>query len=59
VVAGGGGDVEDAGEAQDGDGEVAQAGHDAGAVGGADLGSVFVVGDIADLLQGSCCVRKP
>jgi len=47
VVSGGGGDVEDTAEAEDGDGEVAQAGHDAGTVGGADLGTVFVVGDIA------------
>jgi len=48
VIAQGGGHVGVAGQAQDGDGEVAQAGHDAGAVAGADLGAVLVVGDVAE-----------
>ena len=48
VIAQGGSDSGVAGQAQDGDGKVAQAGHDAGPVAGADLGAVFVVGDVAD-----------
>jgi hypothetical protein len=39
---GGGQGLNVSGEPQDGDGEVTQAGHDAGAAGGADLGAVFV-----------------
>ena len=46
VIAQGGGDAGVAGQAQDGDGKVAQAGHDAWPVAGADLGSVLVVGDV-------------
>jgi hypothetical protein len=53
MVAQGGGDAGFPGQAQDGDGQVAQAGHHAGAVAGADLGAVLVVGDVADLLWGS------
>jgi len=51
VVAQGGGDAGLPGQPQDGDCQVAQAGHHAGAVGGADLGAVFVVGDVADPVQ--------
>jgi len=51
VVAQGGGDAGVAGQPQDGDGQVAQAGHDAGAVAGADLGAVLVVGDVTDPVQ--------
>jgi len=47
VVTPGGGDAGVAGRSQDGDGQVAQAGHDAGAVGRTDLGAVFVVGGVA------------
>jgi hypothetical protein len=50
-MTGGGGDVEDTAQAKHADREVAQAGHDARAVGGADLGAVFVVGDVADPVQ--------
>ena len=39
------------GEAQDADGEVAQAGHDMGSVAGAYLGEVFSEGDVADPVQ--------
>jgi len=38
-------------ESQGADGQVRQAGHDAGSGAGADLGSVFVVGDVADPVQ--------
>ena len=38
-------------QAQGADGEVAQAGHHSGSGAGADLGSVFVVGDVADPVQ--------
>ncbi|MGI5182402.1 tyrosine-type recombinase/integrase [Dactylosporangium sp. CA-152071] len=48
MVAVGGGDVGVAGEAEDVDGGVAEGGHDLRAGAGADLGSVFVVGDVAD-----------
>jgi site-specific recombinase XerD len=51
VVAEGCGDVGGPGQAQDGDREVAQAGHDSGAVAGADLGAVLVVGHVADPVQ--------
>src|ERR1035438_3095228 len=44
VVAQGGGDAGVAGQAQDGDGQVAQAGHDAGAVPGTDLGGILAEG---------------
>jgi hypothetical protein len=51
VVAAGGGDAGVAGEPEDGDGEVAQGGHHLGSVAGADLGGVFVVGDITDVVK--------
>jgi hypothetical protein len=47
-MAQGGSDAGFSAQAQDGDGQVAQAGHDAGAVAGADLGAVLVAGDVAD-----------
>ena len=46
-----GGDVGGAGEAVQADHEVAQRGHDLRAGAGADLGSVFVVGDVADPVE--------
>src|SRR5881394_1905411 len=52
VTAVGLGDIGPAAEFQDCDGEVAQGGHDGGAVAGADLGAVFAVGDVADVMQG-------
>lgn len=39
------------GELQDRDDEVPQGGHDLGAGAGADLGGVFAVGDVADVVQ--------
>jgi len=51
VVAAGGGDGGVAGEPEDGDGEVAQGGHGLGPVAGADLGGVFAVGDITDVVE--------
>lgn len=54
VVSVGGGDVGDAGEAQDADGGVSLGGHDLWSGAGADLGSVFVVGDVAYM----CAVRR-
>ena len=53
VVTGGGGDAGGSGEFDDRDGEVADGGHDLGPVAGTDLGVVFAVGDVADVLQGS------
>lgn len=52
MVAGGGGDVVVTGHFHDRDGQVAQGGHDLGAVCGADLGGVLAVGDVADVVQG-------
>ena len=51
MVAQGGGDAGFPGQAEGCDGEVAQAGHDAGGVAGADLGAVLAVGDVADPVQ--------
>src|SRR5829696_3176175 len=51
VVAQGGGDVASAVEAQDRDGEVAQAGHGPRGGAGADLGGILGKGDIADVVQ--------
>ena len=51
-MAAGGGDAGVPGDLEDGDGEVAQGGHDLGAAAGAGLGGVFAVGDIADVVQG-------
>jgi len=51
VVAQGGGDAGGSGQPQDGDGQVAQAGHDAGAAGGTDLGAVFVEVNVADPVE--------
>lgn len=48
MVAVSGGDVGDAGQAERGDGEVADGGYDLGAGSGADLGSLLVVGDVSD-----------
>ena len=50
-MAQGGGDVGDSGQPQDGDGEVAQAGHDPGTVGCSDLRPVFVEHDVAHPVQ--------
>jgi hypothetical protein len=44
------GDVVDADQAQNADGEVAKGGHHAGSVPGASLGTVFVEGDVAKKL---------
>jgi hypothetical protein len=52
VVAGGSGDVGVPGHLHDSDGQVAQGGHDLGAVAGTDLGGVLAVGDVADVVQG-------
>jgi hypothetical protein len=46
-----GGDAGVACQPQDGDGEVAQGGHDPGATGGADLGAVFVEVQVTDPVQ--------
>jgi hypothetical protein len=51
VVAQGGGDADATGEPQDGDNQVAQAGHDAGAAGGADLGPVLIEIHVPDPVQ--------
>lgn len=51
MVAEGGGDAGVACQPQDGDGEVAQAGHDTRGAGGADLGSVFAEVQVADPVQ--------
>ena len=45
------GDVGGTGQAEKADGKVAQGGHDAGAVAGADLGAVLVEGDVTDPVQ--------
>jgi len=37
---------------EDCEGEVAQGGHDLGAVAGADPGGVFAAGDFADVVEG-------
>ena len=52
VAAAGGGDVRRAGEFEDRDGQVPQGGHDLGSVAGADLGGVFAVGEVADVVDG-------
>src|SRR5674536_390474 len=51
MVSEGCGDVGGLGQAQDGDREVAQAGHDAGAVAGADLGQVLAERHVADPME--------
>jgi hypothetical protein len=51
VVAQGGSDAGSSGKAQDGQGEVAQGGHDTWAAAGPDLGEVFAPGDVADPVQ--------
>jgi len=52
VVAQGGSDAGVSGQAQDGDGQVnKEAGHDAGAVAGADLGGILTECHIADPVQ--------
>ena len=51
VVAAGGGDAGVAGHFQDADAEVAQGGQDLGPAAGADLGGVFAVADVADVVQ--------
>src|SRR5674476_604678 len=51
MVSEGCGDVSGLGQAQDGDREVAQAGHDAGAVAGADLGQVLAERHVADPME--------
>lgn len=45
------GDVDDAGQAQEPDRGVAEGGHDVWGVAGADLGVVFVVGDVTGPVQ--------
>ena len=45
------GDVGFPGQAQGADGEVSEAGHDAGSVVSACLGGVFAVGDVADVVE--------
>src|SRR5262249_48476624 len=52
VVAAGGGDAGVSLWLEDSDCQVAQGGHDLGAVAGADLGGVFAVGDVADVVEG-------
>jgi hypothetical protein len=51
VVAAGGGDAGVPGYFQDPDAEVAQGSHGLGPVAGADLGGVFAVADVADMVQ--------
>ncbi|WP_190815684.1 transposase [Saccharopolyspora pogona] len=51
VMSAGGGDVGVAGESEQADGGVAEAGHHLGCVAGADLAAVFVVGYVADPVQ--------
>ena len=51
TLPGGGGDVGPAGQTEQADGGVAQGCHDVGCVAGADLGAVFVVGDVADPVE--------
>jgi hypothetical protein len=48
----GGGDAGGFGEFHDRDGEVADRGHDLGAVASADMGVIFAVSDVADVVQG-------
>lgn len=50
-MAEGSGDVGFSGEAECADGEVAAGGEGAGAVAGPGLGAVFVVGDVADVVD--------
>jgi hypothetical protein len=52
VVAAGGGDAGVPGRFQDADGQVAQGSHGLGSAAGADLGGVFAVADVADVVQG-------
>jgi hypothetical protein len=62
MVSEGCGDVSGLGQAQDGDREVAQAGHDAGAVAGEDLGQVLAERHAADpresVLDGSVTAQR-
>ena len=51
MVAQGGGDAGSSGQPQDGDGQVAQAGHDLRAGRSADLGVVLVEVNVADPVQ--------
>jgi hypothetical protein len=53
VVAAGGGDAGVPGHFQDPDAEVSQGSHDLRSAAGRDLGGVFAVADVADLLRGS------
>jgi len=55
VVPAGGGDTGVPGRFQDSDGQVAQGGHGLGSAAGADLGGVFAVADVADVVQASIC----
>ena len=48
----GGGDAGVPGRFQDADGQVAQGGHGLGSAAGADLGGVFAVADVAEVVQG-------
>jgi hypothetical protein len=52
VVPAGGGDAGVPGRFHDADGQVAQGGHGLGSAADADLGGVFAVADIAQLLWG-------
>ena len=51
MVAAGRGDAGVPGHFQDPDAEVSQGGHDLGSAAGADLGGVFAVADVADVVQ--------
>ena len=52
MVPAGGGDAGVPGRFQDADGQVAQGGHGLGSAAGADLGGVFAVADVAEVVQG-------
>jgi hypothetical protein len=56
VVPAGGGDAGVPGRFQDADGQVAQGGHGLGSAAGADLGGVFAVADVAEVVQ---CLDLP
>jgi hypothetical protein len=53
------GDAGSTSQPQDGDDQVAQAGHDVGTAGGADLGAVFAEADVADPVEAVFDVQWP